>query len=337
MPRFYLDAFARDGQIGTVELPGVKRFVQSVRYAATMNNFYSLDTPDPGDSDTFEAALGAFEGVVAPIIRSVVQEDTWPLPPEQRRALAEFAVVQHLRGPDQRRAMEQIMAATTKIELSIAGREHLFGYAREHLGREVSEAEADMLWEQVISPTGPPITLSPRGHIEQIIEAVPDFTKYILGRPWVLVRFDRKKLFTCDTPVALLPDPQSPPVQGIGLINAWSLTLPLARSVGLMMIDPIPFVDHLRFEDVAQGQADTREPPTSRLANMFNHATARNARRWIFHHPDDSSLIGNELPPPRTTEISFSGASTDFVDMGARIRANRTDGHGNPAADGGLL
>ncbi|KFU80263.1 DUF4238 domain-containing protein [Amycolatopsis lurida] len=94
MPRFYLDAFARDGQIGTVELPGGRRFVRSVKNAATIKNFYTLDTADSSHSDAFEVAFGKLENSVAPILRKVIGDDTWPLDPEERQALAEFAAGQ---------------------------------------------------------------------------------------------------------------------------------------------------------------------------------------------------------------------------------------------------
>ena len=39
-------------------------------------------------------------------------------------------------------------------------------------------------------------------------------------------------------------------------------------------------------------------------ANLFNGATTRNARQWIFHHPDDTHLVPEELPEPRKGDRS---------------------------------
>jgi hypothetical protein len=51
------------------------------------------------------------------------------------------------------------------------------------------------------------------------------------------------------------------------------------------------------------GGDDDTGPGTTKLAKDFNQLLARNARRAIFHHPDDQPLEGIELPEPREREI----------------------------------
>jgi len=45
--------------------------------------------------------------------------------------------------------------------------------------------------------------------------------------------------------------------------------------------------------------------------------------RWIFHHPDDSSLVGDDLPEPRKMEVQMSGG--DVVEIGEGMRGRRGD------------
>ncbi|MGN9912707.1 DUF4238 domain-containing protein [Phytohabitans sp. LJ34] len=318
VPRFYLERFSEDGRIGTVRLPGDQRFVQSVKNAATNNNFYSLDTTEPKDADLFERSLGRMERVASVALRAVIERDVWPLDSEERTALGVFAATQALRGPNQRRHMEQIVAATTRIELGVGGRDSVFAYAKDKLGREITEEEADRLWADVTQPGGPPIRLSSLGHIEQLLRVLPEILPYFLGRPWVLVRFQRRRLCTCDTPIALIPHADRSPGSGVGLLTAWGITFPLSRDVGLLMADPSPLFGHITLDAVAEGRVDSRQPGTVQLADLFNNATINNARMWIFHHPEDRALLNRDLPEPREVEIEVLGA--DPVEMGENLR-----------------
>lgn len=318
VPRFLLERFARGGRIGTVRLPGDKRFIQSVANASINTNFYTMDTIDPSDSDEFEQSLSSLEGTAANVLRSILDENVWPLSAEDRGALVTFCAVQYLRGPDQRTMLEQIVAATTKLELSVAGRDSIFEHAKEKLGREISEEEADRLWADVTSPSGPPITVRPHVHIEQILRALPEIYPFFAGRPWLLVRFDRKKLVTCDTPIALIRDVRANPGP-VGLINAWGISLAISRTAAIVMVDPLAHVNDVNIADVANGTFDMSYPASTQLARMINDSIMRNARSWIFHHPDDGSIVGSNLQPPRTVEIAIP--DDDYVAMGESMRA----------------
>lgn len=69
LPRFYLERFAKDEQIGTIELPGKRRFRQSIRKAATANDFYLLGDPLHKSADAFEKLLAQLEGSAAEAFR----------------------------------------------------------------------------------------------------------------------------------------------------------------------------------------------------------------------------------------------------------------------------
>ena len=48
VPQFYLRGFARDDQIATLRLPGKHRFLQSVKDASVVKDYYSLEGHDAG-------------------------------------------------------------------------------------------------------------------------------------------------------------------------------------------------------------------------------------------------------------------------------------------------
>jgi hypothetical protein len=86
-----------------------------------------------------------------------------------------------------------------------AGRGCEWSSSRARYGVELDEDEAEELWEQTTRPEGPPITLVPIEHIAVIIDSAEKLLPFIVGRPWTLVRFDRRSLVTSDSPVGLIP------------------------------------------------------------------------------------------------------------------------------------
>lgn len=303
VPKFYLEGFARSGKIGTVRLPGEKRFCQSTANASLRMHFYTV--PDLEEPDAFEKRLSAMETEAATIMRKVISGGVWPLDLDDRVNFAIFLAVQFLRGPDKRRQMEQTVALVTQREVVAGGRESVPAWIEHNYGFTPTDEEAEQIWRDVNQPGGPPVTLSAAGHLEQIGSLVPEFLPYFTGRPWVLLRFERRALLTCDTPLSLLPDRRSPG-QAVGLVNSPGIVFPMSRRVGLMLADPEPLIDRLPVEQVREGHADFELTPSSDDARDFNTATIRNTREWIFHHPDDSDLVPAKLPEPVATEVSTS-------------------------------
>ncbi|WP_085104674.1 DUF4238 domain-containing protein [Mycobacterium paraense] len=301
VPRFYLDGFAKNRKIGTVRLPGDRRFIQSTKSASAQTDFYALPE-NLDDPDLAEKALAEIEGEGAKALRLITDHGVWPLDQESRAVLAMFLVVQYLRGPDQRRQSGQLMALMAQVQLGFGGRESLAQWADES-GISLSQTEADSLWEQIMQPGGPPIALSAAGHIRTIGEMFPEILPYFVGRPWILVRFRRRSLLTCDTPVSLIPDPASP-LRGVGVGTAWGISVPLTRKIGLVLSSPEPLVGRVDLRAVHSGVFDQEHDPSSKYAALINTATIRNAREWVFHHPDDDGLVPSVLPAPRRVEVT---------------------------------
>lgn len=301
VPRFYLDGFAEDRRIGTVRLPGNKRFVQSTKSASAVKDFYTISQASD-ESDVFEKALAELEGDAAPVFKRL-GDGEWPLNPASREILATFMAVQFLRGPSRRRQIEQLMALVTQALIGFRGRDSVEEYAQQELGMSLTSAEADAIWEAATQPGGPPIRMTAAGHAGELAESLPIVIPYFIGRPWVLIRFGRRSLITSDTPVALIPGRDVGPFSGVGVGTAEAMTFALSRKMGLVLVNPERLVRQDGFGEISKGSLDSTANPSTIYASMFNDATVRNAREWLFHHPDDADLVPADLHDPVREEI----------------------------------
>ena len=150
-------------------LPGDRRFIQSVNNASAMTDFYALGEPNTKGSDAFEKVLSTLEAAAAPVVRKVL-DGTWPLVEKDRTVLAEFVTVQYLRGPDRRNHMQNMAAQFARMDISLNGKEWMAERFAEYAGRELDGEQVDRLWEQATRTEGPPLTVSPAEHIEQIVD-----------------------------------------------------------------------------------------------------------------------------------------------------------------------
>lgn len=312
VPNFYLKGFATEAnQIGVVQLPGTRRFVQATSDATIQKDFYAIPGHADGP-DVFEKGLSELEGDTTKIFRKITDDGVWPLSQADREVLATFLTVQFLRGPDQRRHMEQTMALLTRLEVGAGGKAGVKAWAKREHGLSVSPDQAEQIWNETTQPGGPPIKLAPVGHIRQMLELTPELISYFAARPWQIYQFSRRSLLTCDAPVSLIPNQHAHGDEGTGLMNAWAITVPLSRRTGLLLGDPEAFFGKISGAEVSTGRFDHRGEPSTAVARMFNDATIGNARQWIYHHPDDKAIVPEKLPEPRAMEIQTSGAPEQF-------------------------
>lgn len=320
VPRFYLERFARDSQIGAARLENGAVMVQALKKAATENDYYLVTLEDGEVTDEFEKELSKLEGMAAEVFRKVLDHGIWPLPVADRVLLSEFITIQLLRGRNHRRSIEQTVGLMMTAQVASAGREDLVKRMREVQGREPDHDIVDRLWAMASRPGGFKMKAPPAMHINQMLELVPDLLPLIHGRSWRLMTFRRKRLLTTDTPVVLSRDPDDP-ARGIGLLNAGAIMLPLSRTTALVMVHPFEFNGDASLEDVTAGRTDIRLPGNAKLANTLNWEAAFNARDWIYFHPDDRDLLPDPLPAARDKEVAHD--NVDFVKMGEKMRAAR--------------
>lgn len=310
VPQFYLKGFARHEQISTVLLPGDRRFVQSVRKAASETHFYAIDG-HPDGSDVFEKLLSEIEGEGAQIFGKI-QQGTWPLPAHDRETMAYFIALQATRGSDQRRNMQHVAAQIARLEIGFGGRDGVQKWVARRTGKSVSDETAAALWEQATRPEGPPVNIQPTQHIKQMASLVDALLPYIAGRPWTLVRFNNRSLITSDVPVALIPHPDQPAWSGTGFMTAWGITFPLTRKLGLLMSDPMVVAHAVPVEMIRNGQLDRAEQGTTYMEKFFNGHTVGNASQWIYHHPEDGKFVPMTLPEPSPVSMEMLGGPEEF-------------------------
>jgi hypothetical protein len=129
---------------------------------------------------------------------------------------------------------------------------------------------------------------------------LPEIAAMLCEKDWVLSFYQRKRLATSDTPIALTPAEDHPDFLGIGLHNAGEIDVPLDRRVGLSLGD--------------EGTGDLRVNGSAKTALYLNHAMARNARKYMFHHPEDDPLLGLQLPAPRTRELARPAGAGPLIE-----------------------
>jgi hypothetical protein len=292
VPRFYLKGFADQERLTTVALPGARRFTQNVSQATAVNYFYSMPG-NPEGADAYERELSRKENDAARVLRMVLDHGVWPLDVADRAVFGTFLALQLLRGPDQRRQVKEIASAVAQFIGGIAG---VDAPTPEEMSEEWS---AD--------------SLSTARHINQIQYLLPEVVRALCDRPWVLVRFVKRSLITPDTPLSPLPRPDSANEARIGLATAWGMTFPLDRRTGLVLAPPSSVRSSLSVDDVRHGRSDFYREGSTRNEQLFNLSTSINARRWIFHHPDDDRFVPPKLPHPSDGSMSAGAILDEFL------------------------
>ena len=311
VPQFYLRGFAHNDRLISIRLDGREVIPQSVRNAASVTNFYALEG-HPDGNDAFERALSFVEGETAKVVDKVVS-GTWPLSAEDRGTLGYFVALQVVRGQDHRRTMEFVMAQHARLEIGASGRAGVKGWFERNIGVELTDEQASAAWDEAIQPSGPPLSVPAAMHVKQIIDLSDELLPAILGRPWLLVDFDRRSLITSDSPVGLVRDPKDThPFLGVGFYNAQAVTFPLTRKLAILMLDPVAISEQMAIDKVAAGLADFRQPGSTALEKEINRHTAASASEWLFHHPDDDRFLPSELPKPRPVKMRIAGGPPEF-------------------------
>ena len=311
VPQFYLRGFAHNDQLTTVQLPGDRRFTQSVRDASVAKDFYSLPGHEDGE-DALEKALSSVEGDTAAIFKTI-SAGVWPLSHDNRMALGYFIALQATRVPVQRRTMDHLARQMLRLQIGAGGKRGVRQQLK-MLGHPVTEALVERIWERSTRPEGPPIQRPREAHLEQMLEMATQLLPYIVGRPWTLLEFRSRSLITSDSPVGLVPRPdEEDTFGGVGYMTAWGITFPLTRKLGLLMSDPEPLIDGgLPVERTHEGAVDMTVTGTTAYERLLNHSTVVNASEWLFHHPNDERFVPAPLPDPSHVTIKMSSEERVF-------------------------
>lgn len=277
----HLRRFADDsGLLTGVQLPGDVRFPISASDAAVRKNFYVVRLPDGSESDQAEDDFGQVESNAAVAIRTLIDDRAWPIPDEARAHIAEWAALQYLRVPWVRQFAHEIAGALSEVGLPVP---------TEMAERSTLFIPADQVERHGASAF----------HIEFIRRQAAVVAEMLYERDWVLTFYNRRSLATSDAPVVLRPMIRYSDGTTVAVGNAAEVQVPLDRRVALSMR--------------SRRRGDERVPGVTKTAVDLNRATASNARRYVFHHPDDDPLKGLVLPQPRERELASPEAAAALV------------------------
>jgi hypothetical protein len=289
--KFYLAGFADDaGQLTQVHLPGRHAHPNSVNNASVETDFYSFRMPDGSLDDRLERAFGDIESLAAQVLQTRVEE-RWPLDDAEKAALAAWVALQYVRSPSLRTMQTQLYAQTIRMVVLMAGRDRLREMIEAYEGTPVSEERLGWEWNDLTKPEGPHLEPDVVFHARTISETLQWLMPVVHRCQWMLVVFDRRSLITCDHPVSLVAPRDVDGLRGVGLATADAYVLPLSRRIGLVVMP------HERGRDL-------RTAGTTALWKVFIDHALGNARKYLFHHPDDIIPDGWEVPPPRGVELA---------------------------------
>lgn len=106
--------------------------------------------------------------------------------------------------------------------------------------------------------------------------------RYVLGRSWRVLKFPKPCLLTSDNPLGCWAPP-GVANESFGVGNAPAVFYPIDRSTALSMT-----MSSVPERIVSSGLIRARQ---------INYVVAREAEKWILHHPADDPLDGLDLPP----------------------------------------
>jgi hypothetical protein len=304
VPQFYLRGFADADQVLTVELPGTRRFKQSVKDASVVTDMYALHGHEDGD-DVIERELSRVESAAAKVFGRVTS-GTWPLPVEDRVTLAYFMAMQATRTQGQRRLGDSIAAFAAKMHIGAGGKDVFAAQLRQNDGG-ISNEQVSRMWKQAVSAEGPPIALTDAEWVTQMLEMAEKLTSYLLGRPWVLFKFQRRSLVTSDSPVGLIRDRDSKPWEGVGYATAWGMSYPLTRKLGLIMSSRADVAPDIDLENIQFGLCDQVQVGNTETEKLINDHTIAATSKRLYLHPGDQRFLPSDLPESRDMKVRVSG------------------------------
>ena len=294
VPRFYLAGFATESEkIQTLNLDTRSTYPGTISDACLENNFYALPVDDQHAADAYEKHLSKHEGKASEALGKV-KRGVWPLPLEDREALATWLAYQHVRVKRRRLSFAETYSQTIKLLVGTANPERVRTWIESYEGTALSD-EA-LAWEiaDLTQQSGTRIEIPALHHIQLMEKLLPVVLKRIWNSSWILFTFERRSLLTSDTPVYLLPQEYHPEWSGLGLRHAAGWLIPAGRRVALnISYSPA-------FGDIAL-------PGSTSVASMFNRTAIDSARQFIYYHPEDGHLVEGVTRPMDSTQLAPIG------------------------------
>ncbi len=239
VPQFYLRNFAISGKPEYVYAyrRKAKPFKTKIGAIAAKNNLYIFRDKKTGKkSDEIEKMFAWLEGLVAPIIDKIVNQNSFSfssLSSQERGILSEFIAYLHTRNLSFRERQKNLHSAGIKMMMKIkAGDKEVFK-------QDIKKAK---------------IKIKSDKEIEELRQSILDFDKHfkigygkknddyflkqalllslelspiIFRKEWHLLESDNRVFITSDNPVSLIRPENLPPFYGVGFMNG-HIAVPLS-------------------------------------------------------------------------------------------------------------
>ncbi|MBD0746175.1 DUF4238 domain-containing protein [Streptomyces sp. CBMA152] len=298
VPRLLLRRFADGQRIMRVPLEGGERRLVGIADVTVHRDFYSMLDENGQLDDTVEDLLAELEGKAAKVIREVI-DGSWPLPIGERAVLAEWMAAQNARIPAARKAHNEMADHLGKVVIAMGGKPEIRRRLEETSTEPVSDEQVDALWDELTDFDSYYAEMSVNDHMASMGQSMVTAYEVFMARSWGLIRFERRTLLIPDHPVTLVRADDMPSFLGVGIGNAAAILMPIDRRAAIIMASP--------------GHDDFFVRTHTKLAKELNQRLADNARRELFHHPDDNPLDGVDLPPMRDREMMISQSPEGFL------------------------
>ncbi|MFE2426838.1 DUF4238 domain-containing protein [Streptomyces sp. NPDC059373] len=298
VPQLLLRRFAEGESLVRVPLDGKAPHPCGIKNVTVHRDFYSMVDEAGQLDDTVENMLSDLEGQAAEVLRQVLDDGVWPLPIDERAVLAEWIAAQHARIPAARTAHNEMADQLGKIAIAMGGKPEIRRHLEETATEPVSDEEVEALWAEVTDFDNYYAEMSVNDHMASMGQSIKTAYDVFMRRAWGLIRFQRRALLIPDHPVTLVREETLPSFYGVGIANAAAVLVPIDRRAAIMMASPGP---------------DFVVRTHTKLALELNQRFAWNARRELFHHPDDNPLEGVELPSVRDREMQVSQRPENFL------------------------
>lgn len=306
VPRLLLRGFAHEGErLSTLDRTTGSSFPQNVGRAAAENDYNTVVTEHGEPSDMAESAIAEdIEGRASAGLRRL-RSGKWLDSEVEHIEVAGFVAFQYLRVPAQRQFFDEMASSMAKLQVAAGGRPGLKEALTGDDGVAPSDEDVERLWMAMTSDfDGWSLKLPAAHHLKSSFEMLEGMARILrFGYHWSVQRWARRSLLTSDNPVVLAPGPDHQPVYGIGLGTAGTIMMAIDRRNALVLTNR----DDLEQHDAGDAPDGVDLPGTVNSARAINLATASQARRFVYHHPDDTleTLLGPgvQLPPPQGNRL----------------------------------
>ena len=297
VPKFYLNGFAEGNKLQVLDLEANRSYSNSIKDVSVEKDYYTISA-EGIEPDGFESWLATVEGKTAGVLRRIT-DGVWPLNEEERAVLAFFMILQYQRGRGARDLIERFQSASVGLLTQVHGFEKFSQLLDAAFQPSLSEEKKQEFFEWITSyRQGDTTTIKANSHqhIASIVNSPDDLIRFLIGRPWGLVKFKRRSLLTSDEPLGLIANPNMEDFPNVGLLNAELITFPLTRRLGLLMSSPRKPIDlGGTREEIRQGKFDDIIRGTTLHEKLFNSQAVAGAFRNVYFHPQDIRFVPHQI------------------------------------------